>query len=148
MDTEKKFYELSENVITTFKEIYEKKAFPINIGFGFYGKAKQKQLIVLKVLSDEDRYLHNKDVLVKVNEDVFDKFDEEAIKILIEQEMDKIFVDGNSGKIKTIKPDLNTFSGIVNKYGIEKVARANSVENLYDQQKKDGALEGSNDFIG
>lgn len=142
-----KFYELSDDVIATFKEIYNAKSFPINIGFRFYGKSKQKQLITLKVLSEEDQYLLGKDVLVKINEDIFDKFDEESKKILIEQELDKIWVDSNSGKIKTTKPDLTTFSGLVNKYGIEKVARANQVEDLYNQQKSDSQLDEVDAFI-
>ena len=42
-----------------------------------------------------------------------------------------------TGKIKMIKPDLTTFSSLINKYGIEKIARANQVEELYSQQKGD-----------
>jgi hypothetical protein len=37
-----------------------------------------------------------------------------------------------------IKTDLNTFSSLINKYGVEKVAKANQVEELYHQQQKDG----------
>jgi hypothetical protein len=64
-------------------------------------------------------------------------FDEESIQILIEQEIDKISVNMDTGKIKMVKPDLNTFSSLINKYGIEKIARANKVEELYTQQKED-----------
>jgi hypothetical protein len=39
------------------------------------------------------------------------------------------------------KTDLNTFSSLVNKYGVEKVARANKVEELYQDQKKDAAQD-------
>ena len=64
-------------------------------------------------------------------------FDEESVEILIEQEIDKISVNIDSGKIKMVKPDLNTFSSLINKYGIEKIARANKVEELYSEQKND-----------
>ena len=43
----------------------------------------------------------------------------------------------DTGKIKMVKPDLTTFSSLINKYGIEKIARANKVEELYSQQKED-----------
>ena len=46
-----------------------------------------------------------------------------------------------TGKIKLGKTDLNTFSSLVNKYGVEKVARANKVEELYQDQKKDAAQD-------
>jgi hypothetical protein len=42
-----------------------------------------------------------------------------------------------SGKIKLVSTDLNTFSSIVNKWGVEAVARANKVEELYVDQQKD-----------
>lgn len=68
-------------------------------------------------------------------------FDDESIQILIEQEIDKVTMNIETGKIKLIKTDLNTFSAIVNKYGVEKVARANKVEELYHEQKQDGTMD-------
>jgi len=41
--------------------------------------------------------------------------------------------------------DLNTFSSIVNKWGVDKVARANKVEELYVEQKADA--ESDEEFI-
>ena len=40
-----------------------------------------------------------------------------------------------------VRTDLNTFSGLVNKYGVEKVARANKVEELYKQQQQDATSD-------
>ena len=71
------------------------------------------------------------------NESLMNVFDEESINILIEQELDKISINMDTGKVKLIKPDLTTFSSLINKYGIEKIARANKVEELYQQQQKD-----------
>ena len=48
-------------------------------------------------------------------------FDDESIQILIEQEIDKVTMNIETGKIKLIKTDLNTFSAIVNKYGVESI---------------------------
>jgi hypothetical protein len=48
-----------------------------------------------------------------------------------------------SGKIKLVGTDFNTFSSIVVKYGVEKVSRANQVEALFVEQKEDQ----DNDFI-
>ena len=65
------------------------------------------------------------------------KFDEDSINILMEQEINKISINIDSGKIKLIKPDLTTFSSLISKHGIEKVGRANQVEELYNQQLQD-----------
>jgi hypothetical protein len=72
-------------------------------------------------------------------------FDDESVVILMEQEIDKININIETGKIKLVKTDLNTFSSLVNKYGVEKVARANKVEEIYNEQKKDNNKD--EDFI-
>ena len=144
---DEKFYDLSDDVISSFNEIYNAKSFPINIGFKFIGASKQKELIKLKKLADDLQYIIGKDIIVYINEEIYDKFDDESKTILMEQELDKIWIDANSGKIKTVKTDLNTFSGLVNKYGFDKVARANQVEDLYNQQKADAQLDEVEKFI-
>lgn len=136
-----KFYELSDHSTEIFNSVFKKKTFPLSVGFRFIGSENQKNLIKISKLSDQYVFLLEKELLVCINEDLIDKFDSESIEILIEQEIDKISIDIDKGKIKMIKPDLNTFSSLINKYGVDKVARANQVEDLYNQQVKDGKEE-------
>ena len=117
--------------------MFNKKSFPVNVSFQFIGSSKQKQLIKVSKVADDFAFVLKKDLKVTINEDLLDVFDEESITILIEQEIDKININMESGKIKLVGTDLNTFSSIVNKYGVEKVARANKVEELYSEQQKD-----------
>jgi hypothetical protein len=131
------FYELSEDTISTFFEIFNKKSFPVSVKFQFEGDEKQKELIKVSVIPPKFSFIIGKDLLVSINEDVMNAFDEESITILFEQEIDKININIETGKIKLNKTDLNTFSSLVNKYGVEKVARANKVEELYKEQQKD-----------
>lgn len=132
-----KFYQVSEETITTFKTIFNKKSFPFNVGFQFVGSESQKNLIKISKMPDQFAFILEKELLVTINDDLMSVFDEESIQILMEQEIDKISVNMDTGKIKMIKPDLTTFSGLINKYGIEKVAKANKVEELYAEQKQD-----------
>jgi hypothetical protein len=136
-----KFYEVSEDGQQQFFKVFNKKSFPISVGFQFIGSEKQKQLIKISKLADQYGFLLNKELLVSINEDLLNVFDEESISILIEQEIDKVSIETESGKIKMIKPDLSTFSSLITKYGVEKVAKANQVEELYQQQKADGSEE-------
>ena len=136
-----KFYEVSEDAVQIFEDVFSNKSFPIKVDFQFIGAEKQKQLIKISKLPEQYSFLLKKELLVTINEDLLNVFDDESIKILIEQELDKVSIDIDSGKIKMIRPDLTTFSSIINKYGIEKVSRANQVEELYHQQKADGAEE-------
>jgi hypothetical protein len=132
-----KFYEVSEDAIARFYEVFNKKSFPVSISFQFVGCEKQKELIKVSKIPDHFAFIFKKEILVSINDDLVSVFDDESIIILMEQEIDKININTETGKIKFIKTDLNTFSAIVNKYGVEKVARANKVEELYQEQKKD-----------
>jgi hypothetical protein len=131
------FYDLDETTEELFMEVFNKKSFPVNVSFQFIGSSKQKQLIKVSKVADDFAFVLKKDLKVTINEGLLDVFDEESITILIEQEIDKININMESGKIKLVGTDLNTFSSIVNKYGVEKVARANKVEELYSEQQKD-----------
>jgi hypothetical protein len=136
-----KFYDVSQDTQDTFYEVFNKKTFPLAVKFQFLGSESQKNLIKITKLPDQYGFLLEKELLVLVNEDLMSVFDDESITILIEQEIDKISIDTQSGKIKMIKPDLTTFSSLISKYGMEKVTKANGIEELYHQQKLDGISE-------
>ena len=133
-----KFYNVSDETIDIFNKVFSKKAFPFNVGFQFVGSESQKNLIKITKMPDQFAFLTDKELLVSINDELMSIFEDESIQILIEQEIDKITVNMDTGKIKMVKPDLTTFPGLINKYGIEKIAKANKVEELYSQQKKEG----------
>lgn len=136
-----RFYELSDEAIDQFKNTLRNKSFPVDVKIQYIGDSKQKVLIKVAKIPDDISFVLQKEIKVTINEDLLNAYDEESIKILFEQEVDKIDINLDTGKIKLLKTDLNTFSGIVNKYGVEKVARANKVEELYQQQQKDASDE-------
>lgn len=132
------FYALSQETIDQFNSVFRKKSFPVDMRFQFMGNSKQKNLISISKINDKFAFLMDKELLVSINEDILAVFDDESVNILLEQELDKISISLDSGKIKMIKPDLTTFTSLINKYGIEKIARANNLEELLQQQKQDG----------
>lgn len=135
------FSEISKETIDDFYNIFNKKAFVVSTKFEFVGNSKQKQLVKISKIPDQFSFLLDKELLVTINEDLMNVYDEESITILFEQEIDKIEINLDSGKIKLLKTDLNTFSSLVNKYGVEKVTKANGIEVLYQQQKIDANSE-------
>jgi hypothetical protein len=136
-----RFYELSEDTIDDFYKIFNKKSFPVSIKFQFIGDSKQKGLVKISKIADDFAFVLQKELKITINEDLLNAYDEESSTILFEQEIDKININIDSGKIKLVKTDLNTFSSLVNKYGVEKVARANKVEELYQEQQRDAKDE-------
>jgi hypothetical protein len=131
------YYEISDDTIEKFNSIFNKKSFPISVKFQFLGYEKQKNLIKISKVPDQFAFVLQKDLLIMINEDLINKFDDDSIEILMEQEINKISINIDSGKIKLVKPDLTTFSSLISKHGIEKVGRANQVEELYNQQLQD-----------
>jgi hypothetical protein len=97
----------------------------------------QKMLIKISKLPDQYAFLLNNDLLISINDKLMSVFDDESIQILMEQEIDKISINMDNGKIKMVKPDLTTFSSLINKYGIDKITKANQVQELYAEQKQD-----------
>jgi len=139
------YYEVDSTTEELFMDIFNRKSFTMNIRFLFQGNSKQKQLIKVSKISDQYAFALGKELLISINEDLLNAFDDDSITILIEQEIDKININMESGKIKLVGTDLNTFTSIVNKWGVEKVARANKVEELFVDQQKDA--KGDEEFI-
>ena len=139
------FYELSEDTIEEFFDVFNNKTFPVKIDIQFIGCSKQKQLIKVSKLTDDIAFVLKKDLKVTINETLMDSFDDEARMILIEQEIEKINMNLETGKIKMVPTELNTFPSIVNKYGVDKVSRANMVESIFIEQKADAKKD--EDFI-
>jgi hypothetical protein len=136
-ESKETYYVVDSTTEELFMDIFNRKSFPMNIKFLFQGNSKQKQLVKVSKISDQYAFALGKELLISVNEDLLNVFDDDSITILIEQEIDKININMESGKIKLVGTDLNTFSSIVNKWGVEKVARANKVEELFVEQQKD-----------
>lgn len=132
-----KFYELSDHTISLFKDVFSKKAFSVELDFSFQGNESQKTLVKINKIPEQYAILLGSTILVSINEEVMGLMDDESIIILFEQELDKISINIDSGKIKFIRPDLTTFSSLLIKYGLEKVSKANSLETLASEQKDD-----------
>lgn len=139
-----KFYEVSEETIGIFEEIVNKKLLS-DVSFQFLGSDSQKTIVKVSKLSEQYEYMLKKHILVTINETLMSKFDDEAIMILMEQEIDKITINVETGKVKLVKPDITTFSSLIKKYGIEKISRANQLSDITSDLKISTDFE--NDFI-
>jgi hypothetical protein len=128
---------VSDEIIAHFRKIEKAFAMPMDIKFIFVANSKQKKLVKISKISDTYSYLLNADILVVFNEDYFDNFDDQTKQILIEQEIDKIEFDLEKGIIKIKEPEINTSSGIIEKFSLKLVENANRLQKEYEKQKKD-----------
>jgi hypothetical protein len=135
--SKEQFHELSDYIVEYFNNLEKKLSIPVDIKYVYQADDKQKTLI--KIIKVNDRYsnLLGADLLVSFNEDYFDAFDDESKSILVDQELALIEFNLEKGILKIGKPDLVTSSGIIKKYGVDAVERANQVRDLYNQQQTD-----------
>ena len=139
--SKEQYHNLADYIVEHFDILEKKLSLPLDIKFVYQADNKQKTLIKIIKISDRYAKLLESDLLVSFNEDFFDVFDEEAKNILIEQELALIQFDYEKGTIKIGRPDLMTSSGIIKKYGVDAVERANQVTSLFNQQQLDEAKD-------
>jgi hypothetical protein len=72
-----KYYELSDETISTFNEVFNKKTFPMAVRFQFVGCETQKQLIKISKMPEHFEFLLEKELLIIMNEDLLRVFDDE-----------------------------------------------------------------------
>lgn len=135
--SKEQYHELADYIIEYFKEKQEKLSLPVDLKYVYQADNKQKTLIKIIKIPDKYSVLLGSELLVSFNEDYFDAFDDESKDILVEQELALINFDLDKGQLKIGKPDIMTSSGIIRKYGVDAVGRANHVRDLYTQQQDD-----------
>ena len=136
-EQKERYSNTSEDIISTFMDIVRKKNGSGELKYDFISDSKQKTLVKLKKLNPLDVFKFEKDIRVIINEDMFDKFDDDSIKLLLEEEIDKVVVTYETGKITIRKYDVETFSGIISKYGIDAITKAKNIEILTFEQAAD-----------
>lgn len=137
MEENEKFYDLSEDSIEMVTDVIDTMALPFNLKIKYIGTTKLKGLVKLQKLSDIISHITNIDLLIFINEDYAITLEEENCKILIHQELDRLQFDVSKGTFKIGKYPLQTTEGVLRKYGIEAVSKANQLSQLYGEQKQD-----------
>jgi hypothetical protein len=135
--SKEQYHELADYIVDYFKEKQSSLNLPVDLKYVYQADDKQKALIKISKIPDKYAVLLESEVLVSFNEDYFDAFDDESKAILVEQELALLEFDLDKGQLKIGKPDLMTSSGILSKYGVDAVGRANQLRELYTQQQAD-----------
>jgi predicted metallopeptidase len=133
------FLEIGDDIIEFIKGIEKEFNIPIDITFKYVVNRKQKQLI--KFTKIPDMYANtsslNADIMVVVNDEYFDNFDNDTKKILIEKEFDRIDFNFEKGTIRVSNPKINVNNGFVEKHSWDKISNAIKLEEEFEQQRKD-----------
>lgn len=90
-------------------------------------------------------YLNDYDAIIEYNEGVFEQLEDHQKEIMVEELVAQVHFNNDTGAIKITKPDIATFSGVLNKYGTEVYFRyANTVKEIFSQKEdKEKEMEGA-----
>ena len=131
------YYELDQEIIDFFKKIEQEFVFAMDFKYTFIANNKQKKLLTIKKIADDYAVLLNSEILITVNDVLFDKLDDEIRTILFEQEIDKIIPNLEKGTFSISQPTLKTSMGIIKKHSYEQVERANETERMLIKGNKE-----------
>lgn len=111
------------------------------IDFKLLVNNKQKTVYVPPIkASDLLRHMTNYDVIIVINEAIFDQLDEEQKTMVAEECIAGVHFDTEKDKIVISKCDVQTYSGFLRKYGYEKYEVLHeSIKTLYNVQNEEEA---------
>jgi hypothetical protein len=138
-----RYYELPQETTDLFNDLVKRLAFAFKIEFKLVGDAKLKKLIQITKTQPIMEFLYKHQMYVYINQDLLDLLDvdTEAVEILFMEELNNVMPNAESGKIKMGKPNLNTSTSIIDKYGLDEVKRAKDMERMTMEQAKEKAAE-------
>lgn len=101
-----------------------------------------KDIYKVKKTSDWEKYRTGDDVVIFLNEKIFDKLPEPQRVLVVEESLASIVYDIENDKILINKPDVITYSGLLRKHTFEtwNIMRE-SVKSLYALEKVEKDIE-------
>jgi hypothetical protein len=90
-----------------------------------------------KVVKANDlvKHMTNEDIIILLNEQIFEQLDEEQKLMVVEELIARIYFDNEKDKISIVSPDVNTFSLLLRKYGYDKYEVLHeSIKALFSQE--------------
>ena len=92
-----------------------------------------KKAYDIKKTSPMYEYLTGFHIIVVINEDLFDMLDDGLRTIVIEEILAHIHYDMDKDKLSIVQPDINTFSGILQKYDVKRFMEIKEIISTYLQ---------------
>lgn len=104
---------------------------------------KQKELTKVIKLSELTTHLTSEHIVITYNQSIFEQLTEGQQKMVIDEALAQIYYDAEKDKLIMVKPDLTTYSLLLQKYGYEQyVILKESVKTLIAKKEEENAPNG------
>lgn len=132
-----KFSEVNQETEDIFYEVLENTSIQQWVEFKLLTNNNQNELYVVKKMSELFEVLtNNLNIVIILNEEIFDQLDDEYKRLVFEEALTGVHVNDND-KIVLDKPDFTTYSGMLSKHGDETMIRLKeSIISLYQKKKE------------
>lgn len=135
-----KYHEVFEDHKLLFTDFIEQIESLADLNVTILGFNKLKEICKVSKANDILNHMTNQDVIILLNENIFEQLEEEQKLMVVEEYVARIYYDMDKSKLTLITPDVNTFSLLLRKYGYPAYERLNeSIKALYNQEEEETA---------
>ena len=133
-----KFVEVLEETQTMFNSVLDTTSIPQWVDFKLLSNNDQKELYVVKKLSELFEVLTDGlSIVIIINEEIFDSLEDKQKVLIFEEALTGVFVNPENDKISIEKYDFSTYSGMLEKHGDQTMIRLKeSINALYNEKKE------------
>jgi hypothetical protein len=133
-----KYEEPFEETQDLYNQLVEQAGLSNFVNITILTNNKAKEIFKVNKANELLKYRTGDDIIIVLNEKIFDQLTEEQRTIVAEESLSSIHFDGEKDRIIISKPDVVTFSGILAKHSFDKwnVLRE-SITTLYNAEKRE-----------
>ena len=131
-----KFEEVYEETLEIFNTHINKSGIPTFVNIKILSNANIKDFGVVTKSQDIIKFMTDYDVIIQINEPIFDKLEEQQKTYVVKDLLARIVYDMEKDKLCVNQPDVTTFSGVLRQYDIDTyLGIKESIVTLLEQKK-------------
>ena len=135
-----KFEEVFPDTQSLFNRIIDSADLQRFVNIKILSNDKLKEVGKVVKANDLVRHMTNEDLIIIINERIFEQLDEAQQIMQAEELIASIHYDNENDKLVITKPDIVTYSGLVSKYSWEDYIRLReSIKALFSQAEENEA---------
>lgn len=135
-----KFEEVFEDTQELFTKFVDKIDNLREVNIKILANNRLKEIGKVVKANDLLKHLTSEDIIILLNETIFEQLSDEQKEMVIDELIAQVYFDAEKDKITIIKPDVNTFSLLLRKYGYDKYETLHeSIKALFGQAEQEAA---------
>lgn len=133
-----KYREPFEDTEELFKTVLSETGLERLVNVTVLSQDNLKEITKVSKANDLIKHMTQYDVVVLINEIIFDQLTDDQKRIVVEEAISHISYDSENDKLSISKPDFVAHSGVLRKFGFETLQTLReSIKALYQAQKEE-----------